>query len=277
MRRLGYQQFYAHGGDWGWLVTSNMAQLEPRIIKGLHVNFAPPSTLGLPLALSLMFGWWFPRLFGFTDMDIQRLYPCMEKLVKESVAESGYMHIQATKPDTVGKNWARRSSSFLCYFNKTSFENWFSLGSAFHSGRALNDSPVGLAAYILEKFSTWTCHDFRDLEDGGLTRKFTLDDLLTNVMIYWTSGCIVSSMRFYKENFGKGLDQMPVHVPTGFACFPNEVMHSPKLWVKQKYHNLVAFSPMACGGHFAAMEEPQLMAEDLQKFIKTIEKKTKQP
>ncbi|XP_054590037.1 epoxide hydrolase 1 isoform X3 [Nothobranchius furzeri] len=249
MRRLGYQQFYAHGGDWGWLVTSNMAQLEPRIIKGLHVNFAPPSTLGLPLALSLMFGWWFPRLFGFTDMDIQRLYPCMEKLVKESVAESGYMHIQATKPDTVG--------------------------------RALNDSPVGLAAYILEKFSTWTCHDFRDLEDGGLTRKFTLDDLLTNVMIYWTSGCIVSSMRFYKENFGKGLDQphskMPVHVPTGFACFPNEVMHSPKLWVKQKYHNLVAFSPMACGGHFAAMEEPQLMAEDLQKFIKTIEKKTKQP
>lgn len=93
---------------------------------------------------------------------------------------------------------------------------------------------MGLATYILEKFSTWTNRDFRELEDGGLTRwevflgcvlpsspqkdcnsgvqpsscrKYSLDDLLTNVMIYWTSGCIVPSMRFYKENLGKGLDQ----------------------------------------------------------------------
>ncbi|XP_047430217.1 epoxide hydrolase 1 [Mugil cephalus] len=245
MRRLGFQQFYAHGGDWGWLVTTNMAQLEPRTVKGLHVNFAPPSKPGLPLTLSLILGRHFPKLFGFTDIDIQRLFPCMEKLVVESIKESGYMHIQATKPDTVG--------------------------------RGLNDSPVGMAAYILEKFSTWTCRDFRNLEDGGLTRKFSLDDLLTNVMIYWTSGCIISSMRFYKENFGKGFDQphskIPVNVPTGFACFPNELMHTPKLWVTQKYRKLVTFSPLARGGHFAAMEEPQLMAEDIQKFTKIVEKK----
>ncbi|TMS12363.1 Epoxide hydrolase 1 [Larimichthys crocea] len=87
-------------------------------------------------------------------MDIKGLFPCMEKMVVESIKESGYMHIQATKPDTVG--------------------------------RGLNDSPVGMAAYILEKFSTWTNRDFRNLQDGGLTRKFSLDDLLTNVMIYWT-------------------------------------------------------------------------------------------
>ncbi|XP_031176961.1 epoxide hydrolase 1 [Sander lucioperca] len=244
MKRLGFQQFYAHGGDWGWLVTTNMAQLEPRSVRGLHVNFAPPSNPGLPITLSIMLGRRFPKLFGFTDLDIERLFPCMEKLVVESIKESGYMHIQATKPDTVG--------------------------------RGLNDSPAGLAAYILEKFSTWTSRDFRDLEDGGLTRKFSLDDLLTNVMIYWTSGCIVSSMRFYKENFGKGLyaphSKIPVDVPTGFACFPNELMHTPKLWLKQKYRNLVAFTPMARGGHFAAMEEPQLMAEDIQNFTKIVEK-----
>ncbi|XP_039980746.1 epoxide hydrolase 1 isoform X2 [Xiphias gladius] len=175
MKRLGFQQFYAHGGDWGWLVTTNMAQLEPKSVKGLHVNFAPPSKPSLSMVLSIMLGRHFPKLFGFTDMDIQRLYPCMAKLVVESIKESGYMHIQATKPDTVG--------------------------------RGLNDSPVGLAAYILEKFSTWTNCDFRNLADGGLTRKFSLDDLLTNVMIYWLSGCIISSMRFYKENFGKGLNQ----------------------------------------------------------------------
>uniref|UniRef100_UPI003AAFC995 epoxide hydrolase 1 isoform X4 n=1 Tax=Centroberyx gerrardi TaxID=166262 RepID=UPI003AAFC995 len=247
MKRLGFQQFYAHGGDWGWLITTNMSQLEPKIVKGLHLNFAPPSKPGLPMVLSIMLGRRFPKLFGFTDMDIQRLYPCMEKLVVESVKESGYMHIQATKPDTVG--------------------------------RGLNDSPVGLAAYILEKFSTWTDHDFRSLDDGGLTRKFSLDDLLTNVMIYWTSGCIVSSMRFYKENFSKGLNQphekIPVYVPTGFACFPNELMHTPKLWVQQKYRKLKTFTPMASGGHFAAMEEPQLMARDIQSFTKTLEKKKK--
>ncbi|MED6282089.1 epoxide hydrolase [Characodon lateralis] len=247
MKRLGFQQFYAHGGDWGWLVTTNMAQLEPKTVKGLHVNFAPPSKPGLLMVLSIMLGRRFPKLFGFTEMDVERLYPCMEKLVVESIKESGYMHIQATKPDT--------------------------------AGRGLNDTPVGLAAYILEKFSTWTDHDFRNLEDGGLTRKFSLDDLLTNVMIYWTSGCIIPSMRFYKENFGKVLDaphaKIPVYVPTGFACFPNELMHTPKLWVKQKYHNLISFSPMQRGGHFAAMEEPQLMAEDIQKFTKTVEKKTK--
>ncbi|XP_055745618.1 epoxide hydrolase 1-like, partial [Salvelinus fontinalis] len=75
-------------------------------------------------------------------------------------------------------------------------------GSACSCG--LNDSPVGLAAYILEKFSTWT--DFNNREDGGLERKFTLDDLLTNIMIYWTTGSIVSSMRFYKESLKTNIE-----------------------------------------------------------------------
>lgn len=66
------------------------------------MNFVPPSKPGLPLVLSLLLGRRFPKLFGFTDMDVQRLFPTVEKLVVESVKESGYMHIQATKPDTVG-------------------------------------------------------------------------------------------------------------------------------------------------------------------------------
>ncbi|CAL8312729.1 unnamed protein product [Lota lota] len=242
MRRLGFQQFYAHGGDWGGLVTTNMAQLEPEVVKGLHVNFAPPSGHNVAMVTSLLLGRRFPSLFGFTPFDIQRIYPVMENMFREPLRESGYLHIQATKPDTVG--------------------------------RGLNDSPVGLAAYILEKFSTWTDKSFKNLEDGGLTRKFSLDDLLTNVMIYWTSGCIVSSMRFYKENFSAILGphtKVPVYVPTGVACFPNELMHTTQLWVKQKYHNLRSFSNMARGGHFAAMEEPQLMAQDLLAFIRMME------
>ncbi|KAJ8270646.1 hypothetical protein GJAV_G00117550 [Gymnothorax javanicus] len=247
MKRLGFTQFYAHGGDWGWLITTNMAQLEPKTVKGLHVNFVPPDKPGFAIVMSLLLGRRFPKLFGFSAHDLSRLFPVVQKLMVESLMESGYMHIQATKPDT--------------------------------AGRGLNDSPVGLAAYILEKFTTWTNPEFRNLEDGGLERNFSLDDLLTNVMIYWTTGSIISSMRFYKENFGKGLNQkhtqIPVYVPTAFASFPNELMHTPKLWVKQKYRKLKSYTPMPRGGHFAAMEEPQLMAEDIQSFIRKLEKKKK--
>ncbi len=70
-------------------------------------------------------------------------------------------------------------------------------------------------------------------------------------------------------------NRLPVYVPTGVASFPNEVMHSPKLWVTQKYHKLKTYTPMARGGHFAAMEEPQLLAEDVQNFVKIVEKRKK--
>ncbi|XP_062858094.1 epoxide hydrolase 1 [Trichomycterus rosablanca] len=243
MKRLGFSQFYAQGGDWGWLISTNMAQLEPKIVKGLHVNFAPLDKPNLTVTLSMLLGRYFPNLFGFTEHDVKQLFPCMQKLVVNGLKETGYMHIQATKPDT--------------------------------AGRGLNDSPVGLAAYILEKFSTWTDPEFTKLEDGGLERKFSLDDLLTNVMIYWTSGSIISSMRFYKENFGQGLNQphskIPVVVPAALAIFPNEVMHTPELWAKQKYRDLVSYTLMARGGHFAAMEEPELLAQDIQRFAKIVE------
>lgn len=67
------------------------------------------------------------------------------------------------------------------------------------TGVGLRDSPVGLAAYILEKFITWTNRDWRDLNDGGLTRKFTYTKLLDNIMIYWVSRSITTSVRLYKE------------------------------------------------------------------------------
>lgn len=244
MRRLGFQKFYAHGGDWGSMVTTLMAQLEPDVVKGLHINFVVSMQLNVAMATSLLLGQWFPGVFGFSALEVRQVFPVLENLLAEPIRESGYMHIQATKPDTVG--------------------------------RGLNDSPVGLAAYIMEKFSTWTDKSFKDLEDGGLTKKFSLDDLLTNVMIYWTSGAIISSMRFYKENF-RVLNaphiRMPVYVPTGVACFPNELLPTTRLWVKQKYHNLRSFTPMPRGGHFAAMEEPQLMADDLLAFIRSVEDK----
>lgn len=242
MLRLGFQEFYVQGGDWGSLICTNMAQLVPSHVKGLHVNMAFVAKNFYPLTLFL--GRRFGRLFGHTERDMELLYPVKEKMFFSIMRESGYLHIQSTKPDTVG-----------C---------------------ALNDSPVGLAAYILEKFSTWTNSEFRDLEDGGLERKFSLDDLLTNIMIYWTTGTITSSQRFYKENMGRNFmtdkhNQIKVYVPAGYAAFPCELIHTPEKWVKLKYPKLISYSYMARGGHFAAFEEPELLARDICKFVGLVE------
>lgn len=72
-------------------------------VKGLHINFAPPAQGSLLMGLSLLFGRRFPKLFGFTEHDVKRLFPCMDKLVLDALRETGYMHIQATKPDTAGQ------------------------------------------------------------------------------------------------------------------------------------------------------------------------------
>uniref|UniRef100_A0A3B4T907 Epoxide hydrolase n=1 Tax=Seriola dumerili TaxID=41447 RepID=A0A3B4T907_SERDU len=232
MERLGFSQFYLQGGDWGSLITTNMAQMKPQCVKGLHLNMFS-SRRGFRVLLSLMIGPYLPFLVGFSREDVHRLFPFFEKNVWGILRETGYMHIQATKPDTAG-----------C---------------------GVNDSPVGLAAYILEKFSTWTDLGNRDLADGGLERKFSLDDLLTNVMIYWTTGSIVSSMRFYKENLKR------IFVPTGLAAFPGELMHCPKSWAQMRYRNIYSYTFMPRGGHFAAFEEPQLLASDLVQFVRKVE------
>uniref|UniRef100_A0A1A8HHN7 Epoxide hydrolase n=1 Tax=Nothobranchius korthausae TaxID=1143690 RepID=A0A1A8HHN7_9TELE len=244
MERLGFSQFYVQGGDWGSLITTNMAQMKPDCVKGLHLNMCM-STRGFKVLLSMIIGPYLPFLVGFSREDVRRLFPYFEKNVWEILRESGYLHIQATKPDTAG-----------C---------------------GLNDSPVGLAAYILEKFSTWTKKTNRDLVDGGLERKFSLDDLLTNVMIYWTTGSIVSSMRFYKENFKTNPEnridaKTGIFVPTGLAAFPQELMHCPKSWAQIRYRNIYSYTFMPAGGHFAAFEEPRLLADDIFQFVKKVEK-----
>ncbi|XP_077138084.1 epoxide hydrolase 1-like isoform X2 [Ranitomeya variabilis] len=245
MLRLGFREFYLQGGDWGSRITTLLSQMKPQSVKGLHLNFVMLPTGGLARLKSLLIGRYLPWLVGLTREDVRRLYPYMEKSVFRIMRETGYLHIQATKPDTIGS--------------------------------ALNDSPAGLAAYILEKFSTWTDYSFTDLEDGGLDKKFSLDDLLTNVMIYWITGSITSSMRFYKENFPRDYNRTPdtkigVSVPTGIAAFPWELAHAPRVWAKQKFRHIVSYTYMPRGGHFAAFEEPELLARDVQNFVSKVEK-----
>ena len=147
---------------------------------------------------------------------------------------SGYSRIQGTRPQT------------LAY--------------------GLNDSPVGLAGWIIEKFRAWSdCH-------GDLESVFTKDELLTNVMIYWVTQTINSSTRLYYETFHqRETDQGRVEVPTGVAVFPQEIAVPPRS-IAQHYYNIQRWTEMNAGGHFAALEQPQALVEDIRAFFRPLRK-----
>nr|CAD7394413.1 unnamed protein product [Timema cristinae] len=241
MARLGFDKFYLQGGDWGAIIGSNMATLYQDNVLGFHSNMCFVNTLLSNLKMLLGSLW--PTLVVEEEL-VHRMYP-LSKIYSNLILEMGYMHIQATKPDTIGVS--------------------------------LRDSPVGLAAYILEKFSTWTNPAWQTRPDGGLTEKFSLTNLLDNIMIYWVTGSITTSVRLYSESFSKAqfaleLDSIPTKVPTACAMFPFELAYQPESLLKDKYHNLVQFHNMPRGGHFAAFEEPRLLADDIWSAVKLIQK-----
>jgi pimeloyl-ACP methyl ester carboxylesterase len=127
----------------------------------------------------------------------------------------------------------------------------------------LNDSPAALAAWILEKFREWSdC-------GGDVYRCFSRDDLLTNITLYWMTETISSSFRLYYENGRAPLHLAPgewVRVPSAIARFPREISAPPRKWVERGY-NVQRWSDMPRGGHFAAHEQPELLAEDLRSFF----------
>jgi pimeloyl-ACP methyl ester carboxylesterase len=133
-------------------------------------------------------------------------------------------------------------------------------------GASLNDSPAGLLAWIIEKFRAWSdC-------DGDPENCFTRDQLLTNVMLYWVTGTITSSARLYRESRladSRGEAPQYVSVPTGVARYPKEILRFPRSWVEQHY-NVTHWAVMPRGGHFAAMEQPELFADDVRTFFATV-------
>jgi len=130
----------------------------------------------------------------------------------------------------------------------------------------LTDSPVGLAAWIIEKWRAWSdC-------GGDVERCFTRDELLTNVMIYWLTGSIGSSMQYYwahRHAPPAALRPERIEVPTGVALFPKEVTRPPRSAVERKYA-LTRWSEMPRGGHFPALEAPDELAAELRVFFRTV-------
>lgn len=144
--------------------------------------------------------------------------------------ESGYSAEQSTRPQTIGYS--------------------------------LTDSPAGLAAWILEKFRNWTdC-------DGHPENVLSRDEMLDNVTLYWVTASAASSARLYWESFRKVRFGM-VAVPTGVAAFPKEIIKTTPRWAARRYH-LVRWTDMPRGGHFAALEQPELFVADVRGFFREV-------
>lgn len=153
-------------------------------------------------------------------------------------------------------------------------QQWFFTEGAFSMIQAtkpvtlsagLNDSPAGLASWILEKFNSWSDND------GNIENSFNRDELITNVMIYWFTQTIHTSVRTYAENaramYAGGLkSSLKAEVPTGVSLFPKEAQF-PKEWADRKA-NVVSFRKLEKGGHFAAMEVPEAYASEIIHFFK---------
>ncbi|MEM7259690.1 MAG: alpha/beta hydrolase, partial [Pseudomonadota bacterium] len=157
-----------------------------------------------------------------------------EQFERDQVMQSGYRTQQATKPQT------------LSY--------------------AMMDSPVGVAAWILEKFHGWS-----DLDERDLDAVYSKDELLANIMVYIITRTFNTASWIYygrREEGGRVLspDGVRVEVPTAAAVFPREMLAWPPRSYVERIYNLSQWTDMPRGGHFAAMEQPQLLIDDIRRF-----------
>lgn len=157
---------------------------------------------------------------------------------RDQIMQNGYRTQQATRPQT------------LSY--------------------AMMDSPVGIAAWLVEKF-----HDWSDIEAGDIESAHSKDELLTNIMIYITTRTFNTASWIYygrREEGGRFLpsEGRRVEVPTGCAVFPREMLNWPPRSYVERLYNIQHWTDMPRGGHFAAMEEPELLLNDIRKFARTV-------
>jgi len=127
-------------------------------------------------------------------------------------------------------------------------------------GYGLADSPIGQAAWILEKFYQWM-----DCQ-GDPMNIVSLDELLDNIMLYWLPDAGASSARIYWESFGSNtLSSAPVAIPSAISIFPKEIFKSSERWARKRFSDLLYFNVLEVGGHFAALEQPELFVSELRR------------
>jgi pimeloyl-ACP methyl ester carboxylesterase len=234
MRRLGYTRFAAQGGDWGAQITDVMGAEAPPELVGIHTNMAGtvPPTVSKALTSNIL-GTGDPRPAGLTEEE-SRAYDQLSSLFTKGF---GYALEMGCRPQTL---------------------------------YGLADSPIALAAWMLD-------HDARSYEDiarafvdempvGNLTR----DEVLDNITLTWLTNTGISSARLYWENTLGFFDVKGVTVPAGVSVFARELYQPPRSWTEKAYPKLVYFNELAQGNHFAAWQEPHLFTNELRAAFKSL-------
>jgi len=219
MLRLGYDRYFAQGGDWGSAITTAIGIQAAGNCVGLHVN--------MPIAKATKAALKSP---GESDKRALNAASYYRKW------GTGYAKQQSTRPQTLGY--------------------------------VLADSPMGQAAWIIEKYFEWTdC-------DGHPENALSRDELLDNVMFYWLTNSAASSARLYWESFNRtfgGGKGNTVQLPTGCSIFPKEIVPTPRSWAEQRYKNIVYWNELKKGGHFAAFEQPELFVKELRNCFRLMQ------
>jgi len=229
MKRLGYTQFVAAGGDWGGIVVDVMA--------GGRDAPSPPEQAP-------------PELLGIHTTFAGVIPPAIDKAIQAG----------APLPSDLSDD-ERRTSELLA--SAYHYAGQAEMGWHPQTLFGLADSPVALAAWLVDhdpiSYKTLIAPAFVDEREGGLTR----DDILDNITLFWLTNTGVSSGRLYWEYKGSWAAVKNVTVPVAVSVFPDDVVSAPRSWAEQAYPNLVHFNEVDRGGHFAAWEQPELYASEL--------------
>jgi pimeloyl-ACP methyl ester carboxylesterase len=247
MSRLGYTHYVAQGGDQGAGVTDAMARMAPEGLVGIHLNLLtafPTDVTAAVFGASAVHGLSKRLAVAILSAHAERKDPKALAQVT-AIFKRGYFAEMPEHPQTIGYG--------------------------------LTDSPIGLAAWMLdhdmdsyEKIS----HAFVDGEPtGGLTR----DNVLDNITLTWLTRTATSSARLYWEqgraiaaSAASGQKPPKLELPVGYTVFPGEIAQPPRKWGEQVYPNLIYWNEAERGGHFAAWEEPELFANELRAAFKTL-------
>src|SRR4051812_29648557 len=232
MKRLGYTRYVAQGGDWGTPVSSAMARQGAAGLLGIHINL--PATVPPEVAAALGGG---PVPAGLSDKERAVFEALMTSSKRGNLA---YFTMMTARPQTVGYG--------------------------------ANDSPVGLAAWILVHpgFAQWTY-------GADAEKSPTKDDVLDNITLYWLTNTSASSARLYWENGARGSvivaaaqKTAEISLPVAITIFPDDVYRAPETWARRAYRNLIYFHEVDKGGHFAAWEQPELFSAELRAAFRSL-------